>query len=534
MPLSLHALSFAWPDGTPVLDGLTATFGPGCTGLVAPNGAGKSTLLRLVAGELTPTAGSVTVDGVLGWLRQGLPSTVGTAADLLGVADVLAALRSIEAGDVDEGHFAVVGTDWDVEERTRAQLDRLGLGGVALDRPLATLSGGQVVTLGLAGQLLRDPDVLLLDEPTNDLDADARARLTEVVDGFRGCLLLVSHDRDLLEHVDQVAELDGSGLRTHGGAFSAWEEAVAAEQAVAEREVRSAEQALRREKRERQQARERADRRAGTGARDAVTSGLPKILAGARKRSAQESAGRADGTHGTRVEDARTRLTAAEHALRDDAVLTLELPATRVPAGRTVVQAEGVVVRDLFGDGVGEGVDLTLRGPERVALTGANGSGKSTLLRVLSGDLVPDRGRVARAEGRVAYLSQRLDLLDPTVTVADALAAAAPDRPEAERLTLLARFLFRGARAHLPVGALSGGERLRATLACVLLAEPAPQLVLLDEPTNNLDLTGVAQLVSALDAYEGALVVVSHDERFLAELRLDRRVRLTGGRLAQR
>ncbi len=213
----------------------------------------------------------------------------------------------------------------------------------------------------------------------------------------------------------------------------------------------------------------------------------------------------------------------------------LDLPATRVPAGRTVFLGERlrhrVGDRDLF---PGDGIDLTVQGPERIALTGPNGAGKSTLLRLISGAVQPEEGgRIRRAEGRIAHLSQRLDLLDPDRTVAENLAAFAPALPDAERLHLLARFLFRGPRAHLPAGVLSGGERLRATLACVLCAEPAPQLLLLDEPTNNLDLAGVARLESALGAYQGAFVVVSHDERFLAELKVTRRLRLAEGRLAE-
>ena len=524
MVIELRDVSYAWPDGTPVLDGLTASIGPGRTGLVAPNGAGKTTLLRLLTGELTPTRGSVVVDGVLGHLPQDLTADAArTVADVLGVAPVLAAIAAVEGGDTDPAHLDTIGTDWDVEERARAQLDRLGLGDVALDRRLDTLSGGQVVTIGLAGQLLRRPDVLLLDEPTNNLDGDARARLYAVVEGWSGTLLVVSHDRLLLERVDRIAELDHGALRVFTGPFSAYEAVVAAEQEAAERDVRGAEQALKREKRDRQEARERAERRAGSAARKAPDAGIPKILAGARQRRAQESAGRADGTHAGRVDDARARLDRAEAGLREDQVVTVDLPETRVPAGRTVVAAVGVRVRDLFGDGL----DLELRGPERLALTGPNGSGKTTLLRVLAGLQQPDDGTVRRAEGGVAYLSQRLDTLDPARSVADCLADAAPDRPEAERRTVLARFLFRGERADLPVGALSGGERLRATLAVVLAARPAPQLLLLDEPTNNLDLGSVAQLESALAGYRGALVVVSHDPRFLAALAPDRWLELS-------
>ncbi|MEU5900195.1 ribosomal protection-like ABC-F family protein [Streptomyces venezuelae] len=528
-------LSFAWPDDTPVLSALSFTLTSGRTGLVAPNGSGKSTLLKLIAGELRPTAGSVSVSGTLGHLPQSLPLTgTLTVAEVLGVAPVIQALNAVESGDVSEAHFTTIGDDWDIEERTRAQLDRLGLAGLDLDRRLSTLSGGQIVSLGLAAQLLRRPDVLLLDEPTNNLDLDARHKLYAVLENFTGCLLLVSHDRPLLDRMERIAELGGDELRFYGGNFSAYEEAVRAEQEVAEKNVRNAEQELKREKREAQQARERADRRQSNAARNLKNAGLPRIFAGNMKRGAQESAGRAGQMHATRVSEAKARLDEAGRALRDEQRITLELPDTRVPAGRNLFLGEGMQVRHagraVFAEG---GVDLTIRGPERIALTGPNGSGKTTLLRLVTGDLAPDEGEIKRNDGRIAYLSQRLDLLDPERTVAQNFAASAPERPEAERMNLLARFLFRGQRAHLPVGVLSGGERLRATLACVLCAEPAPQLLLLDEPTNNLDLVSAGQLESALDSYQGAFVVISHDERFLAEIGVNRRLRLADGALRE-
>ncbi|MFJ4100455.1 ribosomal protection-like ABC-F family protein [Amycolatopsis japonica] len=531
----VSALSFAWPDDTPVFDDLSFTVPGGRTGLVAPNGAGKSTLLKLIAGELRPVSGSVSAQGVLGYLPQSLPLTADlNVAEVLGIAPQLAALSAIESGDASEEHFTTIGNDWDIEERTRAQLDRLGLDGISLDRSLRTLSGGQIISLGLAAQLLKRPDILLLDEPTNNLDLDARRKLYGVLEDWSGCLLLVSHDRELLDRMDRIAELDRGDLRYHGGNFTQYEAAVKAEQEVAERNVRSAEQEVKREKREMQQARERAARRAGNAARNLGNAGLPKIFAGTMKRNAQESAGKANETHAARVSDAKNRLDEAERSLRDDQKIALILPGTNVPAGRTMFHGEHIQVR--YGDRnvfAGDGVDLTIRGPERIALTGGNGTGKSTLLRVLNGDLTPDSGVVKRAEGRIAYLSQRLDLLDLDRTIAENFATFAPSLPESQRMTLLARFLFRGARSQLPVGVLSGGERLRATLACVLFAEPAPQLLLLDEPTNNLDLVSVGQLESALGAYQGAFVVVSHDERFLKEIKVDRRVRLTDGALVE-
>ena len=528
-------LSFSWPDDTPVFTDLSFTVPGGRTGLVAPNGAGKSTLLRLITGDLRPSAGSITVDGVVGYLPQTLPLTGDmTVAELLGIAPILAALEAIEAGDTAEEHFTAIGSEWDIEERTRAQLERLGLGELEFDRRLHTLSGGQVVSLGLAAQLLRRPDVLLLDEPTNNLDLEARHRLYDLLGDWNGCLLLVSHDRALLDRMDRIAELHAGEINYHGGNFTDYEAAVRAAREVAEKNIRNAEQEVKREKRELQQARERAARRASNAARNLGNAGLPKIFAGTMKRNAQESAGRADGTHSARVDAARARLDRAERTLRDDQKIALQLPGTNVPAGRTVFLGERiryqVADRQIFAD---PGVDLAIRGPERIALTGPNGAGKSTLLRILHGGLAAESGEITRADGRVAYLSQRLDLLDPDRTVAENLADSAPELPAARRMNLLARFLFRGSRVHLPVGDLSGGERLRATLACILFAEPAPQLLLLDEPTNNLDLMSVGQLENALDAYEGAFVVVSHDERFLAEIGVQRWLRLSGGRLSE-
>ena len=529
-------LSFSWPDDTPVFSGLSFTVPDGRTGLIAPNGAGKSTLLRLIAGECAPTAGSVTVDGALAYLPQSLPFLNAgahlTVADVLGVTPVIAALDALAAGDSSDDVFTAIGDDWDIEELSRAQLARLGLADVGLDRPLGTLSGGEVSSVGLAAQLLKRPDVLLLDEPTNNLDLDARHRLYGALDDFGGTLLMVSHDRVLLDRVDRIAELHGGELRYYGGNFSSFTDALEAAQLAAEADVRNAEQLLKREKRQKQQARERSAKRSSTAARNAKDAGLPKIVAGKRKRDAQESAARSDDVHAKRIDDARQRLDDAERAVRDDDAIVLDLPDTEVPAGRTVVAVRSVRFshgsRKLFAD---SGIDLDIRGPERIALTGSNGAGKSTLLRVLSGDLRQEHGEVTRANGRIAYLSQRLDLLDPDRTVAESFASFAPSLSHTRRMHLLAQFLFRGDRIHLPVSALSGGERLRATLACVLFAEPSPQLLLLDEPTNNLDLVSAAQLESALNAYRGAFVVVSHDERFLDAIGVQRRMLLVDGRL---
>ncbi|MFJ9061057.1 ABC-F family ATP-binding cassette domain-containing protein [Streptomyces sp. NPDC102409] len=517
--LSCSALSFRWPDGTEVFDGLSLSVGRGRTGLVGTNGSGKSTLLRLLAGRLKPSAGSVTVGGHLAHLPQNLTlDTDLRVEDALGIAERRTALRAIEAGDIAERHFETVGDDWDVEERALATLGSLGLGDVGLDRTVGQLSGGETVLLRLAALLLERPDVLLLDEPTNNLDVFARRRLYEAVESWRsGVLVVVSHDRDLLERVDRIADLRAGEVSWYGGGWSAYEEALATRQEAAGRMVRAAESDVRRQKRELEEARVKVARRQRHNKKMDAERRAPRIVAGAHKRSSQEAAGRLRGLHEDRLQEARERLDTASEAIREDAEIRVRLPHTAVPAGRTVLSLHGL--RPRFGalrDG-----ELHVQGPERVALIGRNGAGKTTLLRTLTGELAPTSGE-ARTFVPLRFLPQRLDVLDDALGVAANVARMAPGTTDNEIRAQLARFLFKGARAEQPAGTLSGGERFRAALAATMLATPAPQLLMLDEPTNNLDLASVRQLTSALEAYEGALIIAGHDLAFLESVGITR------------
>ncbi|WP_371574870.1 ABC-F family ATP-binding cassette domain-containing protein [Streptomyces sp. NBC_01314] len=528
-PLSLTctSLSFAWPDGTPVLDDLQIAFGPGRTGLVGVNGSGKSTLLKLIAGELTPSDGTVRVAGEVGYLPQNVTLDTGLKVDeALGIAAARAALHAIEAGDVSEEHFAAVGDDWDVEERALATLGQLGLGHVDLDRTIGEVSGGESVLLRLAALLLRRPDVLLLDEPTNNLDLYARRRLYDAVESWSGVMVVVSHDRELLDLVDQIADLHAGEVTWYGGNFSAYEEALAGEQEAAERMVRVAESDLKKQKRELVDAQVKLARRKRFGQKMQDQKRVPKIVAGLRKRAAQESAGKHRILHEERLAGAKERLDEAVEAVRDEDEIRVELPYTAVPPGRTVLTLLDLELR--YGSRVRGGLDL--RGPERIALIGRNGSGKTTLLRTIAGELEPVSGET-KAHVPLRFLPQRLDVLDDELTVAENVARFAPDATNNRVRARLARFLFRGARADQPAATLSGGERFRAALAALMLAEPAPQLLMLDEPTNNLDIASVRQLTTALESYEGALIVASHDLPFLESIGITRWLLLEEGEL---
>ncbi|KOU47670.1 ABC-F family ATP-binding cassette domain-containing protein [Streptomyces sp. WM6378] len=522
--ISSAALSYAWPDGTTVFEDFQLAVGPGRTGLVGLNGSGKSTLLKLIAGELTPTEGNVKIAGEVGYLPQNLVLDTALRVDqALGIDAVRAALHAIEGGDADERHFETVGDDWDVEERARATLDQLGLGRIGLDRTIGEVSGGESVLLRLAALLLRRPDVLLLDEPTNNLDLPARQRLYSTVDAWGGVLLVVSHDRELLDRVDRIADLREGQLAWYGGNFTAYEESLRAEQDAAERMVRVAEADVQRQKRELSDAQVKLARRQRYGQKSYDNKVVPRIVANNRRREAQVSAGKHRILQSERLDQARERLDQAVELVRDDEEIRIELRYTKVHPGRSVLTLQELQLP--YGERV-EG-ELDVRGPERIALVGRNGSGKTTLLRTLAGQLEPVAGE-AIVHVPLRFLPQRLDVLDDELSVVENVARYAPGATDNAIRARLARFLFRGARAAQPAGTLSGGERFRAALAALLLAEPAPQLLMLDEPTNNLDMPSVRALKAALDAYEGALIVASHDVPFLESIGVTRWLLLDG------
>lgn len=527
--ITLHDLCFEWPDGTSVLAQLDGTMTTGRTGLIGRNGAGKSTLFRLIAGELTPTSGHISTIGDVGYLAQTLTLGHGrTVAGLLGIEPDLRALHAIEAGDADVRHFDAVGDDWDIESRADEALQRIGFSAADLQRPASSVSGGEAMLIALTGLRLRRTPVTLLDEPTNNLDRRTRAQLAEFVDDWPGTLVVISHDLELLERMDSTAELHAGRLEVFGGPYSQFREHLAQQQAAAVQAARTAQQALKTEKKQRIEAETKNARRERAGRRTQASGGIPRILVNYRVNRAQGAAGAMRATHEDKVRAAQAAVNASDAKVRDEEHIHLTLPDPEVPRSRRIAE-----LRD-------ESRTIVLQGPERVALTGPNGSGKTTLLEhlVRGGSEPGVRGRGITGElltDRVGYLPQRLDDLDDLGSALENVQVAAPCLPAGEIRNQLARLLLRGTVVDRPVSSLSGGERFRVSLARLLLAEPPAQLLILDEPTNNLDITSVEQLAEALGAYRGALLVASHDIRFLAKLDLDAVIEIDDvGRLSLR
>ena len=521
--LTLDSLSAATADGKILFSGLTFSLGREVVGLVGRNGSGKSTTLSILGGERRPHAGTVTRGGRVALLRQ-VALTDGSVAEGLGVADALACLRRLEQGRGSAGDMEQA--DWTLEARLGEALAMIGLGGLSLDRPLRGLSGGERIRLGLARMLLDEPDVLLMDEPTNNLDAEGREAVARLLDSWQGGAIVASHDRALLDRMNRIVALSPVGCLVHGGGWSSFEAAREALRDRAQADLDRAGQEARRTALDIQRQAEKQARRDKAGRAKKAKGDEPRILLGLRKGQAEQTAARHRHQGARAIDEAGDRLEEARRGVEIVTPLHIDLPPSGLVAGRQVLRVEAVTCerggRHLFGP-----LSFALAGPERVVLSGANGSGKTTLLHILTGQEAPSGGEVIRAGPAFAMLDQHVDLLDPALDLVAAMQARHPGLTTGQAHEVLARFAFRNRDALRPAVSLSGGERLRAGLALVTGGPVPPQLLILDEPTNHLDMEAVAMLEQALRGWDGALLVVSHDRRFLDAVGFDREIRLS-------
>ncbi|WP_089174503.1 ABC-F family ATP-binding cassette domain-containing protein [Bosea sp. AS-1] len=525
--ITLSGLAWSTPEGRSVFAGLDLGFGRERVGLVGRNGIGKSTLLKLIMGELRPLAGTVVVSGTLGVMRQAVQNEPHeTIADLLGVRDALSTLCRAEAGDATVAELAEA--DWTLEGRIAAALARLGLDADP-NVKLSELSGGQRTRAGLAAATFRGPDFLLLDEPTNNLDRAGREAVISLLAGWRAGAIVVSHDRELLGRMDAIVEMTSLGAARYGGNWEAYHARKAIELEAAEHDLTDARKQVAETERKARLASERQDRRDGAGARKGTRGDLPRILLGARKNAAETSRG--DGARRAERQRSEARQAEVEARARVEVLqrLSIVLPPTGLSPHRQVLKLDAVTAG--YSDDIPPIRDLSffMSGPGRLAVVGPNGSGKTTLLKLIAGEMAPIAGAVSVFVA-LAMLDQSVSILDPRTSILNNFKRLNPGSDENACRAALAGFLFRADAALQIAGTLSGGQMLRAGLACVLGGPRPPALLLLDEPTNHLDIASVEAIEAGLAAYDGALVAVSHDERFLMNIGINQQVELAGPR----
>jgi ATPase subunit of ABC transporter with duplicated ATPase domains len=516
--VSLNQSSFQFANGETIFDELNLTFDHQPTAIVGRNGVGKSVLARLIAGQLQPTAGHVIRYATVHYVAQSFGATAGqTVAEATGSARVLAALERVNQGGASAEDFDLIGERWDLAERLRQRLDEADLRDITATDLTENLSGGQLARIAVIGALLSDAQLLLLDEPTNHLDSAGRAWLMHRLEQWHGGLIVVSHDRQLLEQMRRIVELTPSGANVFSGRYSQFVEQRQIHQVAAQAQLDQARSERQRERSRLQREHDTIQRHAAGSRRDAQTANVAGFERAAMKAAAKEIMGQVKAAQQTRKSglDARVR-EAYANVLPEDDVL-INLPGSDVPSARQVCTLIDARLPWLPADSPAASLNLAVHGPMRIAVSGPNGCGKSTLLKMLATELAPVSGECA-THVPFAFLDQHLRLLDQRTSIVEQLQAQQTPLNEGTLRSYLAHLQLDARRATQPCASLSGGERLKAALALALWRQTPAQLLLLDEPTNHLDLPSVGAFERALQTFPGAIVAVSHDQAFLRAL----------------
>lgn len=527
--LTFQDVTYAHPNKDILFSGLHFTVNRGDKiALIGPNGAGKSTLLRLMAGELQPLSGAVRREEPPYYIPQHFGQfdhlTVGEA---LRAGERLHALREILAGNVTDDLMAALNDDWTIEERCQEALAHWDLAGLPLDAQLDGLSGGQKTRVFLAGIHVNQPPFLLLDEPGNHLDGEGRALLRALIGGWKRTLVLVSHDASLLRLMPEVFELNKKGITVYGGDFDFYKSQKSLEQDALEQDLRSREKALRKARETEREAMERKQKLDARGRKKQDKSNVPTITLNTLRNNAEKSTASLKKAHAEKMDGLSEEVNRLRKELPDIDKMKLNVDDSALHKGKVLITAEGVNVR--FGERRlwPEGLSFQVRSGDRLAIRGGNGSGKTTLIRMLLGELTPAEGTLQRAGFRAVYIDQDYSYLDGSLSVYEQAQKHNPGALEEHEVkTRLNRFLFGPEDWNKPSSALSGGERMRLLLCVLNIGTKAPDMIVLDEPTNNLDMQNVEILTAAMNGYDGTLLVVSHDEDFLASLGMEAEIAL--------
>ncbi len=524
LSITIQQLSYSNSDEKQIFHDLDLILPARKIGLVGANGIGKSTLLKLITKEITPNSGNLSVAKVAYVPQDHSSYLYLSVASVLGIETKLAALQRINNGSIDIHDFDMVGEDWNLVETTKLLLQKFGCNKVDLNAMLRTLSGGEITKILLAKTFQADADWMILDEPTNNLDLRGRRLLYDAVQESTKAMLIVSHDRELLNLMEQIVELTPKDVKIYGGNYDFFVTQKQIANNAAEQQLANAKKQLRKTQQTIQTTKEKQQQKTAYGKTIRRSKSQAKVILDSMKERSGKTQKKLNVQQTRLAETVGNNMQQAKDAIEVSNEINIKLPKTFVPANKMILELEHVDFGYDTNNLIIKDFNLIIQGPERIAISGDNGSGKTTLLQLMAGKLNPQRGKINVGVQNISYLDQHASGLNPALTVLDNFRLMHPDVTENNVRYFLAQFLFRAQYALKLVKNLSGGEKLRALLACVLFAESPPQLLLLDEPTNHLDLASIASIESALQCYQGAIVVASHDTRFLEHINITRMI----------
>lgn len=525
MSIVINSLAYQHPDREGLFQHISLAVGNGQkASLVGNNGVGKSTVLQLIAGRLPLTAGEIVVAQAPYYVPQHLGQYDElSVAQALGVAGKLQALRAILDGDASPQQFTCLNDDWEIEQRVQAALSAWQLQHLSLAQPLKRLSGGEKTKVFLAGLLIHTPGVILLDEPSNHLDTASRALLYDYIQRSRATMLVVSHDRALLNLLDLTLELSSSSVEAYGGNYDFYKAQKEGKLTALQARLDDKEKTL---KQTQQRARDLAEQRQKLEARGKAQQhkkALPRIVAGSLKSKAEQSSAQQKEVQNDKIQDLTDTLRQIRTQIQEQQVLKIDLKKPDLHRGKILVEARAI--HFAYDSEFLWPAPLTfqLRSGDRIRIAGRNGSGKTTLLGLLTGRLLPSAGEVTRADFRHLYLDQAYAVLNDELSVVEqAEQFNARHLPEHELKMLLHYHQFRRESWDRKCAALSGGEKMKLILCCLAISNNTPDLLILDEPTNNLDLYSQEIVTEAVRGFAGSVVVISHDEFFIREIGVER------------
>ena len=544
MSISIQQISYIHPDKEVLFSDLNFAISKGQKlGLVGNNGCGKSTLLQIIAGQLSPSSGVIVRPDDLYYIPQhfGQYDSL-TIAQALRIERKQQALHAILSGDASNENFVVLDDDWNIEERSIAALDLWGLGQFTLSYPMNLLSGGEKTRVFLAGMDIHHPSVILMDEPTNHLDSSGRQRLYDWVEKCRSTLLVVSHDRTLLNLLPEICELEKHQINYYGGNYEFYKEQKTLMQEALQQRIEEKEKALRIAHKVARETAERRDKQNVRGEKNNIKKGVPRIVLNALQGKSEKSTSKLNSTHQEKAEKLTGERNQLRSSLSPTAILKTDFNSSSLHTGKILVTAKEINFgyhpnsdsNDIQNNGDFKlqlwqtPISFQLKSGDRLRIEGVNGSGKTTLLKLITGQLQPQEGNLTRMEFTYVYLNQEYSIIDDRNSILEqAYAFNNRNLPEHEIKIILNRYLFPASEWDKSCRKLSGGEKMRLAFCCLMISNNTPDMFILDEPTNNLDIQSIEIITATIKNYTGTVIAISHDDYFIQEIGIEQRILLS-------